>query len=248
MLFPLWSGALHRPTRDLDLLGFGEHTIEQLKAAFRAICAIAVEDDGLTFEPATIRGAIIKRGQPYEGVRLRFQARLGETRIPIHVDIGFGDAVTPEAQVVAYPTLLNFPPPAVRAYPVETVVAEKYQAVVDLADTNSRMKDFYDLWMLATTMGFDGTILSAAIANTFDRRGTPLPDGMPVGLTTAWATGNRTAGYWLSFLERSNLFAETPRLEIVVGLLREFLLPPTSALLAGVPFEMQWSNGGPWTD
>jgi len=175
------------PTRDLDLLGYGDTSVERLEDVFRSIGDIAVEEDGLRYDVAALRAAVIREGQRYEGVRIRFQAYLGETRIPIHIDIGFGDAITPAARMVTYPTLLELPPPVVRAYPVETVVAEKYEALVDLGSTNSRMKDFYDLWMLARTMAFDGEPLSTAIERTFALRGTALPHGIPVGLTAAWA-------------------------------------------------------------
>jgi predicted nucleotidyltransferase component of viral defense system len=247
MLFPLWDEALHRPTRDLDLLGYGESNIEQLEEAIRAICEVEVEIDGLRFDTTTIRTAVIREGQQYEGIRLRFQAYLGATRIPIHIDIGFGDVVVPEARMVTYPTLLNLPAPVIRAYPAETVVAEKYQALVDLGSTNSRMKDFYDLWMLARTMRFDGATLTAAIGATFARRGTALPHGTPVGLTAEWAAEDRVVGYWLGFVGRNDIPGEAPLLTAVVALLRGFLQPPTAALLAGESFVMQWPAGGPWT-
>jgi predicted nucleotidyltransferase component of viral defense system len=246
MLFPLWEEALHRPTRDLDLLGYGESSVERLEEAIRAICAVEAQDDGLRFVTAAVRSAVIREGQQYEGIRLRFQAYLGATRIPIQIDIGFGDAVTPKARTVTYPTLLDLPAPVIQAYPVETVVAEKYQALVDLGSANSRMKDFYDLWMLARTMSFDGETLSAALRETFLRRGTPLPEETPVGLTPAWSTEDRVAGFWLGFLERSDVPDTTPALDVVAATLRSFLLPPTAALRAGTPFTMRWPAGGPW--
>jgi predicted nucleotidyltransferase component of viral defense system len=247
MLFHVLGDALYRPTRDLDLLGRGDPSVERVEEAFRAICNEDVEEDGLRFEAETVLGAVIKEGQRYEGVRVRFVAWLGETRIPIQVDVGFGDAITPDARTVTFPTLLDLPPPVLRAYPAETVVAEKYQALVDLGSFNSRMKDFYDLWRLARTMSFDGETLSAAIGATFVRRGTALPEVVPIGLTAEWANEERVRSFWRGFLERSGLAERAADLHVVVAALRGFLLPPTAALRAGDPFAARWPAGGPWS-
>lgn len=247
MLFHLWSEGLHRPTRDLDLLGYGESSVGGLEEVFRSLCAIEVEDDGLHFDAAAVRGSIIREGQRYQGVRVRFRALLGETIIPIQVDVGFGDAITPSPRRVEYPTLIELPPPVVRVYPPESVVAEKYEALVDLAGTNSRMKDFYDLWMLSRTTTFDGGTLNEAIRQTFARRGTDLPREAPIGLTTEWARGERVEGFWQGFLDRSGLQDRAAGLDMTVAALREFLLPPTRSLLVGAAYTMRWQAGGPWS-
>lgn len=247
MLFALWSEELHRPTRDLDLLGHGENNIEQLKHVFRTVCDVEVEDDGLKFDAMSVHGERIREGRVYEGVRIRFQAMLGSTRIPIHIDIGFGDVITPAPSMAEYPAMLDLPAPTIRAYPPETVVAEKYQAIVELGSTNSRMKDFYDLWMIAKAMAFEGATLSAAILQTFTRRNTPLPGEVPVGLTVDWATGDRPINYWQGFLDRYELAAGAPDLGAIAPALQVFLTPPTQALLAGAQFTMQWVPGGPWS-
>lgn len=145
MLFAVWGGAPHRPTRDLDLLGFGPNDLPQVQAVFQNICQVPVEPDGLKFLPDTVRVSEIREDQEYQGVRLPFDAKLENAIIPIQVDIGYGDAVTPAPQEISYPTLLEFPAPQLRAYPIYTVVAEKFQALVLLGIANSRMKDFYDI-------------------------------------------------------------------------------------------------------
>jgi len=148
-LFSLWTDQPHRATRDIDLLGHGDNSIEHLEEVFRQICEVTVEDDGLTFFPDSVRGQVISPHDEYEGVRLTLTALLEKARIPLQVDIGFGDTVTPEPTVVEYPVLLDLPPPVLRAYSRETVVAEKFQAMVSLGMGNSRMKDFFDLWRYA---------------------------------------------------------------------------------------------------
>ena len=145
MLFAVRGGAPHRPTRDLDLLGFGPNDLPQVQAVFQNICQVPVEPDGLKFLPDTVRVSEIREDQEYQGVRLPFDAKLENAIIPIQVDIGYGDAVTPAPQEISYPTLLEFPAPQLRAYPIYTVVAEKFQALVLLGIANSRMKDFYDI-------------------------------------------------------------------------------------------------------
>lgn len=179
MLFQLWTGQTYRSTRDLDLLGHGAPSAERLAKLFAEVCSISVADDGLTFAADAIRAGPIKEGDEYQGIRIHIDARLGNARIRLQIDVGFGDAVTPAPQAVSYPTLLEFPAPRLLAYPRETVVAEKFQAMTVLGIANSRMKDFYDLWTLARQFSFEGATLSAAIEATFDRRKTPLPTDAP---------------------------------------------------------------------
>jgi hypothetical protein len=183
MLFLLWGDQPHRPTRDVDFLGFGDSSETDLQAIFRELCDIPVEDDGLTLVANSVQIEVIRDATEYGGLRVRLFGDLAGARVPIQADIGFGDAVTPEPKEIEYPTLLSNPAPYLKAYPRETVVAEKYQALVHLGMANSRMKDFYDLWVIANDFDFDGLILSEAIRNTFSRRRTPLPEHMPSGLS-----------------------------------------------------------------
>jgi predicted nucleotidyltransferase component of viral defense system len=247
MLFRLWTQQLHRPTKDLDLLGYGELSVERFETIFREVCGLVVEDDGLRFDPASVHGGRIKEDQEYEGLRIGCVALLERARIPLQIDIGFGDAVTPAAMAVEFPTMLDFPAPSLRAYPRQTVVAEKYQAMVALGIANSRMKDFYDLWVLARQFAFAGTTLAGAIRATFDRRKTALPDQPPLAWTPAFYDDASKKQQWQGFLKKSKLEAGGATLEQVCLFLSGFLMPPTLALCSGEAPPRSWPPAGPWS-
>jgi predicted nucleotidyltransferase component of viral defense system len=247
MLFRLWIGHAHRPTRDLDLLGKGDNSIAALEQVFRDLCAQPTEDDGLDFHADTIKGETIKEDEEYQGVRIQMEVRLANARIFLQVDIGFGDVITPGPTRVEFPAVLDLPRATVWAYPRETVVAEKYQAMVALGITNSRMKDFFDVWFLAHTHDFDGELLSQALRATFARRGTSLPAEMPVALTPAFCNDPIKLTQWRAFLTKNRLDAEGVELDQVAASIREFLFPPSEALVVGTPFHMTWRARGPWS-
>jgi hypothetical protein len=169
MLYTAWVADPFRPTQDLDLLGFGDAAPTAMATTFAAICQHAVPEDGITFNVASIRADAIRGNQEYGGVNVRMEGRLGNIRIPIHIDIGFGDAVTPAIVDLIFPALLDAPAPQLRAYPRETVVAEKFEAMVALGQANTRMKDYYDLAALSRYFDFQGTVVRDAIAATFNR-------------------------------------------------------------------------------
>ncbi len=244
-LFELWYDTVHRATRDVDLLGFGEPAVERIQAAFRDLCTLDVEPDGLQFLDASVRAERIRDGQGYGGVRVRLNADLDGARIAIQVDIGFGDAVTPGVVEAEFPTLLDFPAPRLRTYPPETVVAEKFEAMVRLGIANTRMKDFHDLWAMATTLEFKGEPLAAALAATFQRRGTPLPLEPPVALRPEFSADPDKQTQWSAFSQRV-VISPALTLEAVVEMLGRFLLPPVSAAASGKPFKQEWSAGGDW--
>lgn len=242
-LFQAWTELPHRPTRDIDLLGTGDSTPDYLANVFRDVLTTVVEEDGLVFDPESIVADLIKENQEYEGVRITADAKLDNARIRIRVDIGFGDAITPAPVTVEYPSLLDFESPRLKAYPKETVVAEKFQAMVALGMANSRMKDFFDLWTLAQRYPFDFDDLSRAIRNTFERRRTDLTPKMPVALSGEFARNQKKATDWSAFLKRSKLSSSTPTLSEVTEFLQEFLRPviePTTRSQA------HWKPGGPW--
>ncbi len=246
MLFLVWTGQIYRPTRDLDLLGRGENDIASLEAIFREICKLPVENDGLEFLGDTIRGERIREEEEYEGVRLGLTARLSQAEIPLQVDIAFGDVVAPGPEEADFPTLLLLPAPRLRVYPREAVVAEKFQIIVALGIANSRMKDFADVWMLATTYPFKGATLMDAIAATFKRRKTPLPTEPPLALTPEFSEDRAKQTQWDAFVKRGRIHMDKLTLSEVVALLLKFVMPPTLAAAAGKPFAMHWPAGGPW--
>ena len=245
MLFQLWSDQPHRPTRDLDFLGRGDNSIPRFERTSGKY-ALAIEDDGLVFRAESVRGGTIKEDQEYEGLRLALDCRLENARIPIQIDIGFGDVVTPAATEVSYPVLLDFPAPVLPAYSRESVVAEKFQAMVMLGITNSRMKDFFDLWFLARHFEFQGPLLCQAIRATFERRHTPVPTEAPVALSSEFAQDRGKQTQWRAFISKGKLETGGAGLPDVMDVLNGFLMPPTRALAAGRLLEMVWPASGPW--
>jgi len=175
LLFELWTHQQYRPTRDADFLATGNNSPERFVEIFREISTVKVEDDGLRFDPNTVKAERIKEDADYEGVRVTFTAVLDKARIPIQIDVGFGDVITPGPIDTQYPTLLDLPAPRLLAYPRETVVSEKLEAIVKLGIANSRMKDFHDLHSLSVTFELDGQTLTQAVRATFERRHTELP-------------------------------------------------------------------------
>ena len=246
MLFALWSDDPHRATRDLDFLKFGDARSEELQRLFQEVAQLEVEDDGLEFLPETVQVARIRDDNEYGGIRTNMRAVLGSARISVQVDVGFGDVVTPDPDVVTYPTLLDAPAPRLRCYPRETVVAEKYQAMVHLGIGNSRMKDYYDIWVLANHFDFDGNTLAEAIARTFERRTTTLPAKVPQGLGIEFKGDVVKANQWRAFVRKGMLVHNQLALEDVCDFIAEFLLPPTKAIVKHGRFKEFWSAPGPW--
>ncbi len=247
VLFSLWSDSPHRATRDLDLWSHGDNSVRSLEESFQEICTTSVDDDGIVFNPGSVAGSEIRRDDEYLGVRLRFLATLAGARVPMQVDVGFGDDVTPPPQAVRFPTLLPFAEPEVRAYPREAVVAEKFQAMVTLGMGNSRMKDFYDLFVLARDFDFTDSALCRAIRSTFGRRDTPIPKGTPLALTEEFYGDRAKLAQWRAFLRKSRVADADLALSLAVRLIRELILPPTNALANDQIFSSRrWRPGGPW--
>lgn len=222
MLFALWYDMPHRPTRDMDLLGFGPGELFVLERVFREITQQPV-DDGLRFS-ATVQAEEIRKEANYAGARVTLIATLEQARIPLQVDIGFGDLVTPAAEQIDYPVLLeDLIPPRLGAYPVYTVVAEKLQAIVGLGMVNSRLKDYFDLQVLLEREQLDQDLLVEAVRRTFRARSTPVPIQVPLGLSNEFADDPEKQAQWRSFLQRNELAGQD--LPVVVRLLRESLMP-----------------------
>lgn len=222
MLVTTWLENPHRPTRDIDLLGIGNAQPEVILAAFKEICAIEA-DDGVTFDA---EGLIIERNREdlaYGGLRVATNAQIGGARVRVVIDVGFGDAIEPGLNEIELPVLLDQPAPTLQAYAMETVIAEKFQAMVALGRANSRMKDFYDLWFLAKTFTFENDRLARAITATFKRRQTQVPVDVPDALTDAFAKDDQKRKQWDAFI--SGVLAEPAPLDVVVTDLRAFLTP-----------------------
>jgi predicted nucleotidyltransferase component of viral defense system len=223
MLFVTWVEAPFRPTRDLDLLGYGDNSPQAIGDTFRAILNQPVDDDGVAFDVDGLEAAPIREDLEYGGVRVRTQATIAGARIPIQVDVGFGDAITPGPIEIDYPALLDAPAPHLRAYPIETVVAEKFHALAVRGITNSRLKDYYDLWLIAETFELDRAPLAAAVRQTFERRATALPQEKPTGLSEAYV--ETWGDQWRTFRTRDRMAAAPEQLATAVADLERFVLP-----------------------
>jgi len=244
ILFAVWTDRPHRPTRDLDLLGFGNDSVEELIKTIQQIITVEVEPDGLVFDSESIRISEIREGLDYPGKRVRLVARLGSAhRITLQIDIGFGDVITPQAEEIDYPTLLDLPAPHIKAYPCETVIAEKLQALVAFDMVISRMKDFYDLWIISKQFSFKGAILAKAIRATFHRRNTPIPSETPTALTDEFAANQDKQIQWKAFQNRTGLQNVEVKLPQIVGDLRAFLLPPLFGAAPKGSLDKSWADG-----
>lgn len=242
----VWSRQPHRATKDIDLLGFGSPDLTRLELIFREVCQVPVFEDGLGFDPITVHAAPIREEAVYDGVRITFLATLGTARIPVQVDVGFGDSTEPPPEVVELPTLLDHPAPRLHGYRREVAIAEKLHAMVDLGLANSRMKDYSDVWFLARNFDFDGAELASAIRATFKRRQTPIPKGLPTGLTGEFAEAPAKLAQWKAFTRRTQLAVDAPTLQQAIDVTASFAGPVFCTLADGDSFTGVWPPGGPW--
>ena len=224
MLVSIWGGGRYRVTRDV-----------------------------LTFDPDSVRAQAIREPNEYDGVRVKMTAFLDTAQILVQVDVGFGDIITPSSEVIELPGFLDLPRTRFRAYPKQTVVAEKFQAMVALGMANTRMKDFYDVWFLATRFAFKGPSLASAVKATFACRRTALPEDTPAALTTQFHDDDDKRRQWAAFLARTRPEVEPPGLPDVTALIWRFVGPAVAALRnasadAGSVFKKSWPAGGPWDD
>lgn len=222
MLLMTWLEIPLRATRDLDFLAFGEPSPEGMLQVFKAVLSHEVDDDGVTFDAEALTVDRIREGVAYGGLRLQTWASVGGARVRVAIDIGFGDAVEPGVEEVDYPTLLDMPAPRLRTYARETVIAEKFQAMVALGRANTRMKDFYDIWTLHQQFAFNDDRLARAINATFARRQTALPMEPPDALTSAFADDQDKQRQWRAFTE--GVAVDPGSLAEVIGDIAVFLM------------------------
>jgi len=214
LLFDLWYERPRRPTRDVDLLGLEPRDTDEMAAIFRQISTIDC-DDGMSFHPESVRVTVIREDARYGGIRVDLSGLLGTAHCRVRIDIGYGDAVTPDPLMASFPLLLaDNPAPVLKVYPKETAIAEKLEAIVSLGMANSRMKDYFDLYVLLGESVPDVAMLGNAVKRTFDRRRTALPEGVPVGLSEDFATASGKSTQWRAFLSKNKL--EAPALEVVI--------------------------------
>lgn len=245
LMLRAWQAPLFRPTMDIDMLGRNtRNEIENIITQIREICQLSVDrEDGLQFDTDNISGERITEDADYEGVRIRFVAQLETARIPMQIDIGFGDVVVPGPQEAIFPTVLDFPPPRLIGYSLESAIAEKFEAMVKLGELNSRMKDFYDIWLLSRQFDFMGDRLKAGIAETLTNRGTDLPAEIAAFSNSFLSMKN---GEWQAFhrrLGQENIpgdFAE------IIRQVKIFLEPIVETIRSGKITPSNWTAPGPW--
>ena len=243
MLFVLWENSAHRPTKDLDLLFIPEHDSDELITTFQEIAAIPNIHDGIQIDTASVQAEQIREKNTYGGLRIKLICELGTIKIPLQIDVGLGDSVYPSTEISAFPSLLDFDIPRIRAYPTETVVAEKLQTMVELGMRNSRIKDYYDVYYLSQQFGFNGADLRKAIELTFQRRTTALPSTTPIGLTEAFSTEPQKQTQWNAFIRKNRLNAPNDLAEIVHRI-EAFVLP---VLIDSNIANKVWNAGKSWS-
>lgn len=245
LMLRVWGVPRARPTMDIDLLRRGMADQRALVQLVEQCASISDPSDGVIFEPTTISVEPIRDATEYVGTRIRLQARLDNVRQTVQIDFGVGDAVHPEPQIIDYPVLLTGPPVRLNGYPVEAAIAEKFQAMVHLDLQNSRMKDFYDIWILARQFDFDGEILATAIQNTFANRKTVV-QSRPTALSSEFGSDASKQMQWKGFLRKTKLVGLPTTLQVVIDDVGSFLLPLAKAIESRSVFAQRWVALGPW--
>jgi predicted nucleotidyltransferase component of viral defense system len=233
-----------RPTRDIDLLGLTQNDVEAVSEMIQEIGKIDF-DDGMMYDFDQLTHETMAPDSEYPGIRFKFVGKLGKTRIPMQLDIGFGDAVVPDARDMVYPTLLDMKAPTILAYAIETVVSEKFEAALDLADLNSRMKDFYDLWVLSQKYPFDGRSLQEAIVATCNRRGTVIQFNAEI-FSSEFRQNVDKETQWAAFISKGPMDDAPNDFSSIMKALRDFLQPVAESCEKKDKFELKWPPGGPW--
>lgn len=243
LMLRVWRSPEFRPTMDIDMLGRTSNEEANIVAQIRDVMALAVESDGLIFDPDSILSERITEDADYEGIRIRFRGTLDTARVTIQVDIGFGDIIYPDPKKSDLPVLFDFPAPRLLCYSRESAIAEKFEAMVKLGILNSRMKDFYDIWLLCRQFDFDSAKLAEAIRLTFEKRGTSLPSTI-TAFEQPFIEAKQVQ--WAAFYKRLQLDHVPESFKDVVSVVEEFLVPITSLLLQPHPKAMSWPASGPW--
>lgn len=246
-LFIVWKGQNYRATKDTDLLGPALLDSENIAGIFRELCRPGLDRiDGIRFQPDSIRVAPIREAQEKVGLRVTFVGILHHARVYLQVDIGSGDPVTPPPKMMEFPTLLGAPPPRLLTYSRYTVVAEKLEIMLRLGIANSRMKDFYDLWLLSRLFEFSGRLLCRAVRNTLNQRATTLPTDVPMAFTPEFSQDRQKLIQWRAFIRKSKPDSVPGDLYSVIQDVGKFLMPVVKALQDEKLLQSRWAEGGPW--
>ena len=244
-MFSAWCGTATRSTMDIDLLGSFNSRSEVIIDAMKDVCLIEVEADGISFNAGSLEAFRIAEDAECEGMRLRVQGNLGNARVTIQIDIGFGDVIIPEPMPISYPTLLHFPCPKLKGYTMESMIAEKFQAMIKLGVLNSRMKDFYDIWFLSCTFDFEGKILVAAVKKTFEKRNTAITLRAAL-FDPSFGKDKNKHVQWRAFIKKSRIVNAPQSFEDVINAVKLFLKPLASSVAEGRAFNKNWIAPGAW--
>jgi hypothetical protein len=246
LMFTVWNIPQRRTTLDIDFLARFDNQINSIEKVIKDICKVKVVPDGLVFDAETVRGQRIKEDADYEGVRVKFVGLLERARVPMQIDIGFGDIVYPRPKIFDYPVILDLPKPHLQGYPLESVVSEKFEAIVKLGLLNSRMKDFYDIWLMMRQFGFDGLNLAEALKRTFEHRKTELPQKRPLFAEEIYDDKSDRQTLWLAFLRKGNIMHAPDKLSATAKAIEKFLMKPLDAIHKGLEFKKTWKASGTW--
>jgi len=246
LMFSVWGGPVSRTTKDMDFLGRIDNDLETIATVMKSICELAVEPgDGLTFDQGTLTVERIADDAEYKGVRVHVPGNLGNARIALQIDVGFGDEIVPGPCKIEFPTLLDFPAPKLNGYTMESTISEKFHAMVKLGILNSRMKDFYDIWLLSRSFEFHGVRLSDAIVNTFKVRQTPVTAN-PSVFDSSFIDDAGKQAQWRGFIVKTKLTAAPEKFENVIIDIKKFLGPALTAISECQTFHAIWNPPGPW--
>lgn len=246
LMFTVWHVPERRTTLDIDFLALYDNKIAGIEKMIRAVCKTNVVQDGLAFNPANVKGQQIKEDADYEGVRVKFLGLLGRSRIPMQIDIGFGDSIYPKAKEIEYPVILDLPKPRIKGYPPESVISEKFEAMVKLGLLNSRMKDFYDIWLIMRQFKFSGPKLAEALKRTFKHRKTPLPEKSPLFAEEIYDENSDRQTLWKAFLAKGEIKHAPKKLSIVAYNIEGFLIQPIQMIVKREKLNKAWETTGKW--
>lgn len=246
LMFTVWQVPERRTTLDIDFSARYDNQIMTIEEIIKDVCGVEVIPDGLIFDSKTVKGIKIKEDADYEGVRVKFLGFLERARIPMQIDMAFGDVIYPKPKSIDYPVILDLPKPHLKGYPAESVVSEKFETTVKLGLLNSRMKDFYDIWLMMRQFNFDGADLTEALKKTFKHRKTPLPENRPLFAEEIYDEKSDRQTLWKAFLKKGDVKHAPEKLATTAKEIERFLIKPLGAINKGLPFNEAWKASGPW--
>ncbi|MBL7131066.1 MAG: nucleotidyl transferase AbiEii/AbiGii toxin family protein [Candidatus Omnitrophica bacterium] len=246
LMFTVWQVPERRTTIDIDFSARYDNQIAAIEKVIKDVCKVSVPPDGLVFDSQAVKGQKIKEAADYGGVHVKFRGFLERSRISMQIDVSFGDIIYPKPKVIDYPVILDFPKPHLKGYPAESVVSEKFEAMVKLGLLNSRMKDFYDICLMMRQFDFDGPKLIEALKGTFEHRKTPLPEHKTLFAEEIYDETSDRQMLWSAFLKKGDIKYAPEKLRTTAREIEQFLIKPLDAIRRTQEFSKEWKAAGPW--